>query len=253
MVCGDKFGGTNMDRYFDTIYYALTALLLLSLGYAALAGYRLYNSSASSLKGRARGITLAALGTALALLGGLYADTFLKSSPWFQQVRFASFYAGFALVTFGLDATAVAALQSGALPLRRSRARLSRFILWALFLAPLALSVFYLLNPNTFVLNQAGVQVQLTVYWIPMLATTCAGAILLFFLAFGADARGRRDYLVWIGAFAALIFIGLLRESLIIPDLGNPLTNLLAAFVPFVLAGICLCLGGRNLLNKIEQ
>ncbi len=238
----------KMDRYFDTIYYALTALLLLSLGYAALAGYKLYNSSPSSLKRRARGITLAALGTGLALLGGLFADAFLKSSTWFQQVRFALYYAGFALVTFGLDATAVAGQQTVAHPLR-----LSRFILWALFLAPLALSVFYLLNPNTFVLNQAGVQVQLTVYWIPMLATTCAGAILLFFLAFGVDARGRREYLVWIGAFAALIFIGLLRESLILPDLGNPLTNLLAAFVPFALAGICLCLGVRNLLNRIEQ
>ncbi len=73
-----------------------------------------------------------------------------------------------------------------------------------------------------------------------MLITTLVGSVLLFLVAFAIRKMGERQPFFWLAAYAALVFVGLLRESLILPDLGNPLTNLLVAFVPFLFGSICL-------------
>ena len=91
--------------------------------------------------------------------------------------------------------------------------------------------------PATFVLNRYGEQVQFPVYWAPMLALSGVGAVVLL--------RGRRSMEVdqpgrLLGVFDALVLLGLLRESGIIPDLGDGLVNLLVAFVPFTAAGAIL-------------
>jgi hypothetical protein len=242
-----------MDRYFDVIYYALAGVILLAVGYSTLAGLELRRSSVPAFRGRALGIASAAVGIAVALLGGLFADAFLKGSLYFQQVRFAAYYVGFALITLGLNATARAAQETAPLPGYLARPNLSSLIVWSLFLVTLAVAVFYLVNPNTFILNKDGYQVQRVIYWVPLLTSTLAGATLLFMVAFGLKSRGKREYLVWIGTFSALVFFGLLRESEILPDLGDPLTNLLVAFVPFAVGSLCLSLGARNLLKYYEQ
>jgi hypothetical protein len=45
-----------------------------------------------------------------------------------------------------------------------------------------------------------------------------------------------------LGAFALLIFVGVIRESGVIPSFGDAYLDLLAAFVPFTLAAMLLCL-----------
>ena len=239
-----------MDQYFDRIYYALAVIILLALGYSAYTGFRRSTASTIEIRIQGMGIALAAIGTAIALVGGLLADSFLKTNSLFQQTRFFTYYVGFFLITFGLNQISRAAQKASASPGEgRSQQDLTSLIFWFFFFVPLAISVFFLVNPQTFTINQFGVQVQKTIYWLPMLTTTLVGALLLAVFAFTLQNKNRRALLFWSGAFSIFVFIGLLRESLILPDLGDPLANLLIAFVPFVIASVCLCLGARKLTH----
>jgi hypothetical protein len=56
----------------------------------------------------ALGVIWIVIGTAIALLGGSFAVAFLKNSAFFQQVRFALYDAGFALIVVGFTAVIAA-------------------------------------------------------------------------------------------------------------------------------------------------
>jgi hypothetical protein len=227
----------QIARYFDVIYNGLSIALLLALAIALIRGLLLARRDSAADTAHGRGVALVAFGTALALSGGLVADGFLKSSPWFQQVRFGFYFVGFGLLVVG-TMMVIRAAASG----RSRRWRTLPFALLGLFVASLAVSVPLVTIRSTFVLNQYQEQVQVPVYWLPMLVPTAAGAIALFVVAVGA-ARRSRARAVCVGVFEALIFIGLLRESELLPDLGDPLVNLLVSFVPFVIGGIVLAVG----------
>ena len=185
-----------MDRYFDVIYYALGALILVTVGYSTFVGLNLRNASSLPVfRKRALGISLASIGTIIVLLAGFLANAFLKGSVYFQQATFACYYTGFALITFGLNAIAGATQELYPLPKHLANTKFSGLVVWSLFLGALALSVFYLVNPKTFMFNQNGIQIQRVVYWIPMLTTTFAGATLLFLLASQIKERGQREHL----------------------------------------------------------
>lgn len=235
-----------MERYFDAIYAILCVAMLLALADATFMGFRRrVRSSDRRFRQQTLGIASIAIGTALALLGGLVADAFLMDSPLFQQFRFGAYDVGFALIVAGLDRILRASPAADAL------ANWSRAVVWLAFLGTLSVSVFFLANPRTFVMNQYGLQIQLTIYWLPLLTATLLGAVLLLLVASRVSERRAREHLMWIGAFAALLFVGLLRESLIMPGLGSPLANLLVAFVPFVAGSLCLCAAVRNLPRKL--
>jgi hypothetical protein len=89
---------------YNIIYYSLSTCILIALGFASYQGLRLYQKASSQLSTRSFGLgqALCAVGTAIALLGGLFADSFLLASSVFQQVRFSSYYCGFALTLFGI-------------------------------------------------------------------------------------------------------------------------------------------------------
>jgi hypothetical protein len=230
-----------MDRYFDVIYYALSFGILLALGYSILVALNLRHKTRLLIfRQRAWGIILIALGTATALLGGLSADAFLKENAYFQQIRFALYDSGFALIMIGF--TTIIAASQAAYPLPRYLSNLKqvRLLAWFLFLGALLVSAFYLIDPDTFVRNQSGFQTQRAIYFFPMLSVTFVGFAILFPVAFAIQKRNERAPLIWLSAYAALVFVGLLRESLILPDLGNPLTNLLVAFVPFFIGSLSL-------------
>jgi MFS family permease len=230
-----------MDRYFDLIYYALAIGILLALVYSIISALDLRRSSVRpAYRQPALGIIWIALGTAITLLGGLFADSFLKNSPYFQQTRFALYDVGFVLIVVGITTILAAAQVSDAQPNFLSNLKQLRSVVWVLFLGSLAISTFYLLNPATFVLNQYGYQIQQAVYFLPMLTAVLVGSVLLLLAAFASRGRAARLPFFWLGLFAALVFVGLLRESLILPDLGDPLIDLLAAFVPFFMSSICL-------------
>ena len=227
----------QIARYFDAIYNGLSIALLLALAIAVIRGLLLARSDSPSDRSHGRGAALVAFGTALALSGGLVADGFLKSSPWFQQVRFGFYFLGFALLVVG-----TMMVIRGATLGRGPRWRALPFALLGLFVASLAVSVPLVTIPSTFVLNKFQEQVQLPIYWLPMLVSTAAGAVVLFVVAASA-ARRSRARAICVGVFEGLIFLGLLRESELLPDLGDPLVNLLVSFVPFVVGGIVLAVG----------
>ena len=168
-----------------------------------------------------RGAALAACGTALALAGGLGADGFLKDSPAFQQVRFGIYFCGFDLVVLGTCWMLRAVSRE-----RLSFRRVLPGALAGLFVAAVAVSI-------PFLLVASGV-----------------GAGFLAVAATRSSAPGR---VILVAVFEALLFIGLLREAQIVPDLGDPLVNLLASFVPFLIGGIAIAIaaGMRQPRNPV--
>lgn len=219
----------RLDRYFDTIYLGLNIAMLVALALAVVFGI-IRARSAKPPRGLGAAAVILAVGTTVALAGGLIADAALKSSPWFQQVRFGAYYLGFAAIVIGT----IRVMRSAGDP-QRAR-RLSRALAIA-FLAAVVVGVVFVTVPATFVLNQYREQIQLTVYWIPMLVASAGGAAALIAVA-PTVVAGVRFRVVLVAVFDALLFIGLLREAEIVPDLGDPLTNLLVSFVPFVLGAV---------------
>ena len=219
-----------IDRYFDLIYPTLNVLFVVGLAGAVILGVvqsRRATLPAERLLGR--GGAISAVGTAITLAGGLFADALLKSSYWFQQVRFGIYFVGFALVIIGLNSIIRAAIGTR----EGNIARMPR-LLAALFVICCAIAIVFLALPSTFVLNQYREQIQLPIYWLPLLVGSLAGSIMLFAVARSAGELRRRA--TYAGVFAALLFFGLLREAGIIPDLGDPIVNLLISFIPFVVA-----------------
>ena len=223
----------RLDQYFDDIYLGLNIAMLVGLALAVIFG--LVGTRAADPSRRLwPAVSLIAVGTVVALAGGLVADAALKSSPWFQQVRFGAYYLGFAAVVIGTIVMIGATSDSG-------RARRVGRALAVVFVASVIIGGVFVLVPATFVLNRYHEQIQLTVYWLPMLVAGAGGAVALIAVAPVVRA-GTRFRVVLVAVFEALLFIGLLRESEIVPDLGDPLTNLLVAFVPFVVGAVCLAI-----------
>ncbi len=240
-----------MDRYIDPIYYTLSILILLFLVLAITLSIRATRTiQTPALAKLAQGVRLAAVGTVIALLGGLLADALLKNNSIFQQARFGGYYVGFALITWRLSTVARQVQETQALPKLMASPKITGWVMWALFFGTLAIALFYLLNPATFVRNPSGSQIQLVVYWVPMLTAAGVGAVVLVSLALAVKVSGWRTFLLWSGGFSAFVFIGLLRESQLLPDLGDPLANLLAAFGPFAIGSLCLFLAARR-LNRL--
>jgi hypothetical protein len=223
-----------IDRYFDVIYPALNVLFIVGLGAAVIVGVvQSRRATLPAEKVLGRGAALAAVGTAVTLAGGLFADALLKSSYWFQQVRFGVYFVGFALVIIGLNSIIRAAIETR----EGNVGRLPRFLA-AVFVLCCAIAIVFLAVPSTFVLNQYREQIQLPIYWLPLLVGSLAESIALFAVARGAGGLSRR--VSYAGVFAALLFFGLLREAGVIPDLGDPVVNLLISFIPFVVAAVFL-------------
>ena len=223
----------RIDQYFDDIYLALNIAMLVGLALAVLFGL-IGGRTADPSRRLWPAVSLIAIGTVVALAGGLIADAALKSSPWFQQVRFGAYYLGFAAIMIGTIVVIGAAGDS-----RRAR-RVGR-ALAVVFVVSVIIGGVFVLVLATFVLNRYHEQIQLAVYWLPMLVAGAGGAVALIAVAPVVRA-GTRFRVVLVAVFEALLFIGLLREAEIIPDLGDPLTNLLVAFLPFVVGAVCLAI-----------
>ena len=223
----------HLDRYFDTIYLGLNVAMVIALIAAIVfGGVRRMRSRAVASRALGSGVILLAVGTAVALGGGLLADAALKSTPWFQQVRFGLYYLGFAGIVWG---TVVILRACVATP---SRSWITRVLVIA-YAAAVVIGAGFVGIPATFVLNQYGEQVQLVVYWLPLLVATAVGCIALLAAA-AISTTLLTARLRLIAVFEGLLFVGLLRESLILPDLGDPLLNLLVSFVPFVIGAVLL-------------
>jgi hypothetical protein len=233
----------NLERYFDVIYNAISIGFLLGLAIAVLRGCLLGRPRFDALdRLHGRGSALAAFGTAVALAGGLIADGFLQDSVWFQQVRFGIYVVGFTVAVIGMSWVLRSAIAD-----RTDFRRFLPGILIALFIVSLAISGSFFAMPSTFVFNRFHEQVQLVVYWTPLLVASGVGALTLFMAAVGSPTPAR---VIWVGLFEALLFLGLLREAEILPDLGDPLVNLSVSFVPFFIGGVAVAIGAGMRKSK---
>ena len=223
----------RIAQYFDDIYLGLNIAMLVGLALAVVFGL-IGGRTADPSRRLWPAVALIAIGTAFALAGGLIADAALKSSPWFQQVRFGAYYLGFAAIVIG-TIVVIGAVGDSLRGRRLSRA------LAVVFVTTVIIGGVFVTVPATFVLNQYREQIQLAVYWLPMLVAGAGGAVALIAVAPVVSAR-TRFRVILVAAFEALLFLGLLREAEIVPDLGDPLTNLLVAFVPFVVGAVCLAI-----------
>ena len=71
----------------------------------------------------------------------------------------------------------------------------------------------------------------------------------------GIALRSKDSALRWqsisFDVFAALVLVGMLREATLIPASGDSLVDLLVAFVPFTMGGVCLLMSATRLRHLV--
>lgn len=240
---------------FDLIYYTLAATIVLALGYTVLVGFKIRLTLIDKLRrDQIYGLSLAALGMGVSVIGGVLLTDLSRggrlNDVFYQQARFSISYIGAALILYGIDSAVSAARLTD--PFLRDERRwvLVRITVWTLFGAAIVIAAFYLFNSHTYTYTYSGNRqnaVQQQVFYLPLFAANLAGVVLALLSLRSKDPFLRR-HLIWVSLFPAFVVVGLLREAMIIPVLGNPLIDMLVAFIPFTLAAISLCVAVRSLL-----
>lgn len=240
---------------FDPTLYGLSAVLLSVLFYTFITGLR----SSKSVKKPDDGSSLigtgfVALGTMISIAGSIFLLVLLRSSIiggiFYQQVQFAIGYLGTGVILYGLQRI-VFPNQLGSLSKlsSSSRPRLT-VLIWIVFLGSVILSGAFLLNPSTYSTSQSeGTQhvPQQTIFWLPVLVTMAIGLTGILAKRIRLENRGLSLSSLWLFLFFVSALIGILKESNIIPTLGDPFADLLVAFIPFTLASIFIYASARTL------
>jgi hypothetical protein len=227
---------------FEMIYYLLTGIIVTILVSAACVSLIKRRRLADSIfRNQALGIGLTAIGAATTVFTGVSLDTLFKSGSigglFYQQSHFLIFYAGFALIFYGLATVLLGPKDPHFLFVEKRKE--FRILLWSVFALSVLVSLSYLLNP--LIIYSGGVEhvPQQTIYFLPLFVTAVLGSVLVP-LSILEKERASRRIDMWFGAFSIFTLIGVLREATLIPSSGNPLVNLLVAFGPFTIAAVCL-------------
>jgi hypothetical protein len=182
-------------------------------------------------------VSLVALGALLTLVAGVgfleLERAVLIDSLLYQQAHFALFYVAFGLILSGVLATG------------RQWPIQWRILWWTGFAMTIAIAAVVLFDPTTYTFTQSGGRVnavQQAVFYLPLVFVTAAGV-----LGLPTRAMRTRPQSIWVALCCGAVLVGLLREATIIPALGDPLLDLLAAFVPFTLGSVCLLIAVRSL------
>ena len=128
--------------------------------------------------------------------------------------------------------------------------------IWLGFLASIVAALPSLTSLLAYVVSvtSAGENVpQQPVFWLPCFIAVFAGATLLSIRTFTSRDSPLGRHLGWLSLTCYLVLAGILRESTIIPSSGNPLVDLLIAFVPFVLAALSIGVSSRKLLRGTSR
>lgn len=163
----------------------------------------------------------------------------------YQQVHFTIFYLGFALLLHGIEALA---WPTAASPSSRRLRWLGR----GAFGLAVAVAAVYLYDPASYTASGHHVAQQ-GVFYLPLVVVLLLGATVPTAVALARpDERALRTARLWFAAFATLAFVGMLRESTLLPSSGEPMVDLLLAFGPFALGGVCLWLSARSLRPSLS-
>jgi hypothetical protein len=233
---------------FDPTYYGMTVVIvLLALAAAVFAlGLRIKFTDPRQ-RVRAAGTGLAALGFAVVFVVATVSLALLREGLLggflYQQTQFLAAYVGTAMMLYGLDRTMIPANGAGSQPHHANRETKLRAALWIAFAVSVVVAFAYLLNPSTYTVTVSGATrhvAQQTVFWLPTFVTFGVGVVGLPVFALRCKDAAIRGHAVWFGLFFVLELFGVLRESTLIPSAGDPLADLLVAFVPFTAGGLCL-------------
>lgn len=232
---------------FDPTYYGLTALIVVLALAASILSLRLGRSSADGKQRvRATGTGLAALGFVVVFIAATTFLALLRAGALggilYQQAQFSVVYVGIALMLYGVERSVTTAETSDPQS-KRPRERNLRAAIWIAFAVSVVVALIYLFNPSTYTVNVSGGTqhvAQQGVFWLPAFVAFAAGVGgLPVFALMTRDAAARR-HAIWFGLFFVIELLGILKESLVIPSSGDPFVDLLAAFIPFTVGGLCL-------------
>jgi hypothetical protein len=233
-------GPSFENLIFDPTYFALTAFTVLVALLAAFLALR-SRGSFTDAGGRAMssGLGLASIGFSSIITEAAVLIAMLRSHQiggvLYLQTEFGLAYFASAVILFG-------AIMSACFNPRLRSAS------WLAFALSVCIAAFYLLNSSTYVIiSSGGVEhaAQQEIFWLPAFtAMTIGAASLVSQRLKSIEVRG---FSTWFALFFIAEFVGILRESTIIPSLGDPLLDLLAAFVPFSAGSVFLFMSARNL------
>jgi hypothetical protein len=232
---------------FDATYRALSAITaLVLLATAGCALLRRRRSADAAGRSVALAVAITALAVEFVLVVGVGSNALRASTGdlFYQQAHFAAFYIGFGLVLAAVDALIAVARQTDLIR-RSGRAwTAARLIGWGTFALAVTVACAFLVQAGALP-GATGARVpQQAVFYLPVFVVLGLAVLALGGAAL-TDRGPLRAVCGWFAAFAALLFLGMLRESTILPSSGEPLVDLLVAFGPFTAASMCLLLGGR--------
>jgi hypothetical protein len=240
---------------FDPTYYGLTALIVVLALAATLLSLRLGRRSADEKQRvRATGTGIAALGFVVVFIATTTFLALLRAGALggilYQQAQFSVAYVGIALMLYGVERAVTTAETSDPQPNRANRERKLRAAIWIAFAVSVVVAFVYLFNPSTYTVTESGGTqhvAQQGIFWLPAFVAFAAGVGGLPVLALVTRDATARRHAIWFGLFFVIELLGILKESLLIPSSGDPFVDLLAAFIPFTVGGLCLLASALSL------
>jgi hypothetical protein len=219
---------------FDGLYWSFGAAILLGcLATLARSVAHLRHASGDRLSAEATIAAASGVLVALVVGVGLNAVRSVIGDLPYQQVHFAAFYLGFALVLWSFDRLEM----TGDHAVRHGR--VLRAVAWGAFVLATLVVIEQLLTPATYRVVSTGQvrYVQQPQFYLPVFVVLVAGAA---WLPRAFPAGREQAARPWLAVFAAFVFLGMLREATLIPSTDEPLVDLLLAFVPFTIGALCL-------------
>jgi len=242
--------GIPYNTAFDTLYYALSAASIAILIYTIILGFEKRRKLAdSALRTQFLGIAISASGFAVSIFTGVFLDTLTRMAIidqlLYQQLHFSIFYVGSAMILFGINSS-LSMVQGRISMTKNMILRHLQVILWAGFFATVVLSAFYLFTVHVGPSHHVA---QQPIFFLPVILITIIGIVGLPFMAFYSKGVLQKS-LTWFGLSFFFLLIGALREATVIPSTGDPLADLLVAFLPFVIVSTCLYFSTRSLNSR---
>ena len=109
----------------------------------------------------------------------------------------------------------------------------------------------HLYDPGSYTVGESGGRehvAQQAIFYLPLVVVLVFGALAMAALVVPRDGDPvMRRARLWFLAYEVLVLVGALREATIIASVGEPIVDLLVAFGPFALSGVCLWASDRTL------